>query len=402
MNIYIKQKKMVEIKWHTDSNMKLQEFLNNKPLYYDNIDYTRMPRLYKKLKDYFVPSKIIHLIGTNAKGTTGRFLASALCDMGYKVAHYSSPHILNFNERIWLNGKEVDDEILEFNHEILQSILESYDLNELSYFEYTTFLAMLIFNASDYIVLEAGLGGEFDATAVFDKILTLVTPIDFDHEAFLGSNIKDIAKTKLNSIQNNAIISKQIFKEVKEITKELALGQSINIYELNDFLEDEDRKKIEEISNNLSLVPYLTQNLSLAISALKFLKLNYEVNNFKESRLFGRLSKISNNIIIDVGHNTLAAKAILNALSPNKYILVYNSFQDKNYKKILDILKPLILYVEIIDIQNQRSESLELIQDTLKDLDIDFSEFEKVSESNQYLVFGSFSVVEAFLKIYNG
>ena len=86
---------MVEIKWHTDSNMKLQEFLNNKPLYYDNIDYTRMPRLYKKLKDYFVPSKIIHLIGTNAKGTTGRFLASALCDMGYKVAHYSSPHILN-------------------------------------------------------------------------------------------------------------------------------------------------------------------------------------------------------------------------------------------------------------------------------------------------------------------
>ena len=261
---------------------------------------------------------------------------------------------------------------------------------------------MLIFNASDYIVLEAGLGGEFDATAVFDKILTLVTPIDFDHEAFLGSNIKDIAKTKLNSIQNNAIISKQIFKEVKEITKELALGQSINIYELNDFLEDEDRKKIEEISNNLSLVPYLTQNLSLAISALKFLKLNYEVNNFKESRLFGRLSKISNNIIIDVGHNTLAAKAILNALSPNKYILVYNSFQDKNYKKILDILKPLILYVEIIDIQNQRSESLELIQDTLKDLDIDFSEFEKVSESNQYLVFGSFSVVEAFLKIYNG
>ncbi|PHS57437.1 MAG: bifunctional folylpolyglutamate synthase/dihydrofolate synthase [Sulfurimonas sp.] len=382
--------------------MKLQEFLNNKPLYYDNIDYTRMPRLYKKLKDYFVPSKIIHLIGTNAKGTTGRFLASALCDMGYKVAHYSSPHILNFNERIWLNGKEVDDEILEFNHEILQSILESYDLNELSYFEYTTFLAMLIFNASDYIVLEAGLGGEFDATAVFDKILTLVTPIDFDHEAFLGSNIKDIAKTKLNSIQNNAIISKQIFKEVKEITKELALGQSINIYELNDFLEDEDRKKIEEISNNLSLVPYLTQNLSLAISALKFLKLNYEVNNFKESRLFGRLSKISNNIIIDVGHNTLAAKAILNALSPNKYILVYNSFQDKNYKKILDILKPLILYVEIIDIQNQRSESLELIQDTLKDLDIDFSEFEKVSESNQYLVFGSFSVVEAFLKIYNG
>ena len=380
----------------------LQEFLNAKPLYYDEIDYTRMPRVYEKLKDHFIPTKIIHLVGTNAKGTTGRFLASALYDIGYKVAHYTSPHILRFNERIWMDGEEVSDDVLEFHHDILQKILGKQDSQALSYFEYTTFLAMLIFNSCDYIILEAGLGGEFDATSVFPKTLTLITPIDFDHEAFLGSNIANIARTKLNAIQNTAIIAEQKFDEVKVITRELELEKSLDIYEIKDLLDDEDIPKIDAISENLSLVSYLRQNLSHAISALKFLDIKYDINNFDEAKLFGRLSKISDNIIVDVGHNPLAATAILNALSPNKYILVYNSYQDKNYKKILSILKPLIQHVEIIEIEHQRIESQKLMKEVLEDLDIDYVSYEKIEESKNYLVFGSFCVVEAFMKGYNG
>jgi len=380
----------------------LQEFLNSKPLFYDEIDYTRMPRVYEKIKDHFVPTKIIHLVGTNAKGITGRFLASALYDLGYKVAHYTSPHILKFNERIWLDGLEVSDDVLEFYHDILQKVLGEEDSKSLSYFEYTTFLAMLIFNTCDYIVLEAGLGGEFDATAVFPKALTLVTPIDFDHEAFLGSNIKDIAETKLNAIQNTAIIAPQKFNEVMDISKELELEKSLNIYEIDEFLDNEDRVKIESISKHLSLAPYLQQNLSHAVSALKFLDIKYDINNFDKAKLFGRLTKLNDNIIVDVGHNPLAATAISNALSPNKYILVYNSYQDKNYKKILSILKPLILHVEIIDIDNQRVESKKLMQEVLEDLNISYLKFEKIDDSKRYLVFGSFSVVEAFMKGYDG
>jgi len=394
---------MAETKYHTsDVSKMLEDFLNSKPLYYDEIDYTRMPYVYAKIKEHFIPTNIIHLVGTNAKGTTGRFLASALHASGYKVAHYTSPHILKFNERIWLNGFDVDDDVLEFHHDILQKILPEPDLNALSYFEYTTFLAMLIFNTSDYIVLEAGLGGEFDATSVFDKTLSLVTPIDFDHEAFLGSKISDIARTKLNSIQNNAIIATQKFEEVNEVAKEIALQKSINIYTISDFLDEGDKTKIEQVSKNLSLVSYLSENLSLAVAALKFFNIEYEVEDFNEAKLFGRLSKITDNIIVDVGHNQLAAEAILKSLSPNKYILVYNSYQDKNYKKILDVLKPLILHVEIIEIDNQRAESLNLIQDALKDLGIEYSAFEEIDDSEKYLVFGSFSVVEAFLKEYNG
>ena len=381
--------------------MILQEFLDKKPLYYNEIDYTRMPKVYKKINFNFADSKIIHIVGTNAKGTTGRFLATALFNMGYKTAHYTSPHILDFNERIWLNGKNANDQSLEIAHQKLQSILTKEDSKALSYFEYTTLLAMLVFNECEYIILEAGLGGEYDATAVFDKILTLVTPIDYDHEAFLGSNIEDIARTKLNAIQNNAIMAIQKDEKIYKISDEVSKLQNVKIYKVDDFLDNEDLSNLTQISKKLSLVNYLEDNLKLSISCLRFLDLKYKVEDFNNSKLFGRLSKISDNILIDVGHNPLAASCIAKTLKGEKYILIYNTYKDKEYKKILQILKPIIQHVEIIDINEQRIETKELLYRTLNDLGIEYGSFNKCKKNNNYLVFGSFSVVEAFLGRYN-
>lgn len=380
----------------------LKVFLENKPLYYNEIDYTRMPRLYEKIKSHFKTSKIVHVIGTNGKGTTGRFLATALVCQGFKVGHYTSPHILEFNERIWLNGNDVSNTQLDSAHEQLQSILTKQDSRELSYFEYTTLLAMLVFSDCDYIVLEAGLGGEYDATSVFPKVLTLVTPIDLDHEAFLGNSIKTIATTKLNAMQNNVILAKQKFHEVESIAKDIASKKGAQIYSVKDFLDTADKKKIDEISEQLSLVEYLKENLKLSISALKFLGIDYSAGNFKYARLFGRLTKVADNVIVDVGHNPLAAKSVAEALNGKKYILVYNSYKDKNYKEILRILKPIIWHVEIIDLVGERVESKELIQSALNELKIEYSTFEALKDNGEYLVFGSFSVVETFLRDYNG
>lgn len=179
--------------------MTLEKYLSEKPLYYDEIDYSRMPRVYEKIKSSLSLPKIIHIIGTNGKGTTGRFLASALHSIGFNTGHYTSPHILEFNERVWINGEDASYELLEKSHQELQNLLTTLDSDSLSYFEYTTLLAMIAFGECEYIVMEAGLGGEFDATAVFPKCLTIVTPIALDHEAFLGSNIQEIATTKLNA-----------------------------------------------------------------------------------------------------------------------------------------------------------------------------------------------------------
>ena len=378
----------------------LQKFLDNKPLYYETIDYSRMPRVHEEIKSQFNAPKIIHLVGTNGKGTTGRFLATALYSLGFSTGHYTSPHILNFNERIWLNGEEVSDETLNSAHIQLLKILTKEDADSLSYFEYTTLLAMWIYQDLDYVVLEAGLGGEFDATAVFDKELTLVTPIDIDHQAFLGETVKEIAKTKLNAVQKVAILANQKYKEVYEVADDISAKRVVRFTKINDYIDSEDEVKIKKIKDELSLASYLVDNLKLAISALKYFALEYEVKNFIDSRLFGRLSYINENIIVDVGHNTLAAASILNALKGEKYILVYNSYRDKNYREILTILQPIILHIELIEIDDERAEKQEVLQKVIQDLGIVQKIYNKIDKNKKYLVFGSFSVVESFLKKY--
>lgn len=379
--------------------MNLFEYLENKPLYYDEIDYTRMSRVYEKIKASIKIPKIVHIIGTNGKGTTGRFLASALHNIGFRVGHYTSPHIIEFNERIWLEGQNVSVSMLDDAHKKLQSLLSNEDASSLSYFEYTTLIAVLMYQDCDFVVMEAGLGGEHDATSVFENILTLITPIGYDHQAFLGSTIDDIALTKLSAIQKSAILASQPYTKVYEVADCIAKEKNLVIYKAHDLLDEEDKKNIKLISQNLSLAPYLTQNLSLSVAALKFLKIKYGINDFRDSLLFGRLSKIAPNVTVDVGHNSLAAKSIVESLK-GSYVLVYNSYSDKNYKDILNILKPIIKRVEIIDIaDNKRVEKREFIERTLDELSIKHSSFMSINDEDEYLVFGSFSVVEAFLKV---
>jgi len=346
--------------------------------------------------------KIIHLVGTNGKGTTGRFLACALHAQSYAVGHYSSPHILEFNERIWLNGQNVSYELLENAHKELLGLLRDADADSLSYFEYTTLLAIVVYKDCEYVVLEAGLGGEYDATAVFENILTLVTPIDIDHEAFLGNTIEKIAKTKLNAIRTKAILAKQINLAVKSIAKVVALEKKIEIYDYEEFLDEKDYNLIAEISTKLELSQYLQENLQVCISALKCLNLQYDINSFNDARLFGRLSPLGKNILIDVGHNVLAAKKIYESLKNKKYILVYNSYKDKNYREILKVLRPIIEKIEIIKVEDSRVESEEVMRVALKDLGYDYHQFKEIKDDNNYLVFGSFSVAEAFLKVFHG
>jgi len=379
----------------------LKSFLKNKPLFYDEIDYTRMPRVYETIKKKLSLPKIIHLIGTNGKGTTGRFLATALYSLGFKTGHYTSPHIFTLNERIWINGENIDDELLDSQHQQLLALLSKEDSDSLSYFEYTTLLAIYIYKDMDYVILEAGLGGEFDATAVFENILTLVTPIGIDHEAFLGSDIKSIAHTKMNAIKTSAILGLQKYIQVQEVADALAQEKNLEILGYKEKLDKNDFDKIEQIAQNNKLEEYLKENLTLAVSALKVLKIKYEIENFKNSKLYGRLTRLNKNIILDVGHNALAATSIYNSLKESKYTLVYNSFKDKDYLEILTILKPIINDVEIIEVEDERAESIEEIATTLKNLEIKYKNFSLINPDKKYLVFGSFSVAKAFLKVYH-
>lgn len=377
--------------------MQLHDFLDNKPLFYDEIDYTRMPRVYEAIKSHFKLPKIIHIVGTNGKGTTGRFLAGMLLQNGLKVGHYTSPHILKFNERIWVDGVDIDDVTLEFAHKKLLSLLEKEDALSLSYFEYTTLLAMLVFcEKCDIVVLEAGLGGEFDATNVFDKELSIVTPIGLDHLSFLGDTIKDIATTKINSVRNSVVVAKQSFQEVYEIANKRASEYGAKCILVEHFFGDEKNKEIAKYSQI-----YLQENFKTALVALDFFGCEFNFKDFLPLRLNGRCQKIAPNITIDVGHNTMAATALREAFGEKKISLVYNSYKDKDFRAILNILKPIVEELFIIDIESSRAVEQELLYESANALDMKASPFVCIEEEKEYLVFGSFSVVEAFLRRFN-
>lgn len=370
--------------------MNLKNFLNSKPLFYKKIDLKRMPNAYNLIKDKIKINPVIHIVGTNGKGSTGRFLAHTLYKRGFSVGHYTSPHILKFNERIWINGKDISDEKLEALHQKLQTLLPKKIINELSYFEYTTFLAVLAFEGLDFVILEAGLGGEFDATNVFDKKISLITTIGLDHQAFLGNSIEEIAITKLKSITKEAIIGKQNF-DIEKIIKKL----NKKTYNYLDFFTKDE---IKELKKEFPFANFLFDNYLLAMSFLKKENIKFSIDDIKDLTLTGRMQEIKKDIFIDVGHNPLAAKAIIKEL-PTKVNLVYNTYKDKNYKEILNILKPKINKLYLIEVNNERIEDIKKIKEVAKQLGIEVEEFKEIKKP--MLVFGSFSVVEEFLRRFN-
>jgi len=381
--------------------MSLNDFLASKPLFYDVIDYERFPRAYREIKHSLPSPKVIHLVGTNGKGSTGRFLATALHRAGKKVGHYTSPHILRFNERIWMDGSEVNDEVLERAHQKLLDLLSTEIAESLSYFEYTTLLAMVVYEGSDYVVCEAGLGGEYDATAVFDKLLSIFTPIDFDHAAFLGTSIDSIATTKLRSMNSLALLGKQKHSEVESIARTIAEVKGCTLYTFAERLTPSIETMALRIATKNGLSDYLRDNLTLAMAAYEML--GYEATEalFDQSALFGRLSKIAPNITLDVGHNALAAESIAQNFAGKKVTLIYNTYADKDYREILSILAPIIESVEIIEVSEGRIVQRDLLELVLDEFRIPYRSFEEINSNKEYLVFGSFSVAETFLKRIN-
>lgn len=379
--------------------MKIAQFLENKPLFYDVIDYERMPNAYQSIQHHFKLPRIIQIVGTNGKGTTGRFLAQMLLQNGLHVGHYTSPHILKFNERIWINGEDIDDEILEVYHQKITSLLSEEYVSSLSYFEYTTLLAMAIFcDKCDYVVLEAGLGGEFDATTVFENILSIITPIGFDHQSFLGESIEEIAQTKINSVKNDFILAKQYEKEVYGIALQKSCEVDKKLFYVESFFDNKTLKNIATFGEKQGYPSFLVDNFTTAFCALRVLGYDINLDILQPFSIMGRCQKIYPNVTIDVGHNVMAARAIVHYFKEKKVILVYNSYKDKDYETILKILQPIVLEIQIIDVDTPRVVEKENLYKVATTLNLTISSFESISKTQEYLVFGSFSVVEAFLK----
>lgn len=380
--------------------MQILDYLNSKPAHYAKIDYQRMPRIYAKYKDFFELKPIIHIVGTNGKGSTGRWLALMLKQAGFVVGHYTSPHVLEYNERFWLDGKNISYKKLNILHDRLSLIFEKEDFDSISYFEYSTFLAILAFKKCDFIILEAGLGGEYDATNVFKKRLSIITSIGFDHGDFLGFTLKSIATTKIKSITTTSVISNQNNEEVIQIAKNIShqKGIELKIPSLN-----ENKTSIQDYIKKYDYPDFFFSNLQTAYLSANLLGVEPNLDTLQPLDLIGRSQKISKNITIDVGHNPLAASNLVKNFKPKSITLIYNSFKDKDIELILTILKPIIKKVEILPLKSKdRILGEEEIKRVLDKLNIKWSSFDFfINDHEEYLVFGSFYAVEEFLRKFN-
>ena len=213
--------------------LEFKRFLDTKSQLYTGIDRFRAFKLFEKYKqnlDFSQKQTVFHIVGTNGKGSTGRFITQLLEGLNFKVGHFTSPHIFSFNERFFLNGDVASDELLENAHKELKELMKE-DLERLSYFEYSNFLAPFIFKDCDFIVLEAGLGGEYDSTSLFKRDISVFTSISYDHIEILGDNLEDIARTKLKTMAKKAVIYEKQDENVLALAKNsLFKGKRVNIF----------------------------------------------------------------------------------------------------------------------------------------------------------------------------
>ena len=378
---------------------KLSSYLKNKPIFYKKIDYERFPKAFNSIKEHLNLKNVVQVIGTNGKGSTGRFLAQILENSGAKVGHYTSPHIFRFNERFYIGGKDASDDELENAHKILQGILSDEFKDTLSYFEYATLMAGILFKDCDYCILEAGMGAQFDATSAFSKTLSLFTPIGTDHIPMLGENLEQISQTKLINMAKNAILNDDMNEVSFKIAKEIAQKNGVNLKFANEFLSEFDKKEIQKYIKKQGYAQFQASNLALSLAGAKFFNQNANLANLGKLNLHGRVERILPNLTIDVGHNELAAEAILREFSGQKIVLIYNAFADKDIEAIFKILKPVIKRVEIFDYDGDGRElGGEKITQILTNFKIPHTKFTNLQNDEKYLVFGSFYLVENFLK----
>ena len=309
--------------------------------------------------------KSIHIAGTNGKGSCSHTLAAILQNDGYKVGLYTSPHIMDFRERIKINGECISKEyVIEFvNQE--KSLFEKIHP---SFFEVTTALAFKYFAEQhvDYAKIEVGLGGRLDCTNIITPILSIITNISFDHTNFLGNTLEKIAKEKAGIIkQNIPVIIGETTNETKPVFKTCAESMNAEIIyadendEIISFTMNEDggitynTRSFGIIQGELGGL-YQKKNTNTILHAVRFLYNQHIIKNTgsinngfynvcRLTGLIGRWQKIGSNpsVICDTGHNVGGWTYISRQLQLQKYNklhIVFGMVNDKDVDGVMCLL----------------------------------------------------------------
>jgi len=327
----------------------------------------------------------LHIAGTNGKGSTAALLHNILQQAGYRTALYTSPHLESFTERIRIGHEEIAQaEVVSFADEIWQRTAEANV--PLTFFEFITVMAFIYFarNRVDVAVVEVGLGGRLDATNVVSPLVSVITTIAKDHEAYLGPDELSIAREKGGIIKPRIpVICGKVSEPVTEVLQEIArlrespayfLGTSFSFLLKNERLFD--YIGIKQNLSGLALAlrgRHQLANASLALAALELVNEHFPVPQaalrygLETVRWPGRLEVISERplVILDGAHNPEGVRALADALielrQGRKIKLLFATMADKEWQLMLEILAKLADEMIFTRVSMERSADPELL-----------------------------------------
>jgi len=412
----------------------LPEWLNwQQNLYHKTIDLglERFIQVVQLLNINKIAGKVITVAGTNGKGSTVALYEHWLRAEGYTVASFTSPHLLDYNERIKLNLAPVSDaelcQAFARIDEIRQGIL-------LTYFEFSTLAALYLIQKlqPDYAILEIGLGGRLDCVNIIDPDLAHITTIGLDHQYFLGNTRDSIALEKagilrpgIDMVCNEIDPPESLLSRINELeTNSRLIGQDYNW----SWSEKKNKMCWSDKKQQYYLLPRLPgvhqrQNLAGVLAGLDLL-LNLEnyseqqiEQNFSSVNIAGRYQQIESSLpitlIVDVGHNPDAAKMLAQNLKNDKrpegkVIVILGMLEDKDCAAFVEQLKDIVDCWWLLDLHGDRALKAAELAEKILAQQLEYQQFSSVAEifdhavpslRNQdiLLATGSFYTVESFL-----
>ncbi len=346
---------------------EIKAFLNDTPQYGETTGVERAGKLLELLGNPDKNLKIIHIAGTNSKGSVCSYIDDILKKSGYKTGLFTSPHLVTIRERIQVDGELISRE--DFT-QYFNKVYETARANnlKLAYFDFFFGAAMLYFDKCkvDYVVLETGLGGSLDATnAVHNPLCCVITTISLEHTAILGDTIKKIAEQKAGIIKQGVPVVYADDNEASGVIEDIAHSKNSYCYGVSpqqyqiikNFNGCIDFSLHNEyyINNCLRLATpaiYQVENVSIAITVCRLLKHLYHID-IKDSAIVdsagshiwqGRMEKLTDNIYVDGAHNPQGIQSFVNSVngmyadSTDKAALLFSVVSDKNFEQMISIL----------------------------------------------------------------
>ena len=313
--------------------------------------------------------KIIHVAGTNGKGSTVNYIRAVLCALGYRVGTFTSPHLTAHFDRIRINDVWIEEDVFNAYLEKNMKVIEELDLGM---FEIDTLIAFEWFAECkvDYAIIETGLGGRLDNTNIIEHpLLSLITTIGFDHMAILGDRLTQIAFEKAGIIKHGShcihgyltpSCTKVIHARARAVQ---AACHGIRAYRDTGMNQMEYRGCIYEVSG----AQYQKANACLALEAIRFLGFDIKDERVKkavrECTWKGRFEKISEHpdIILDGAHNEEGIRALCASVTDLKrpLVCVFSALKDKPGRTMSGLLEEAVDQLIVTSFENERADSID-------------------------------------------